>query len=171
MVKLLGIVIVALILSLFSFANSSETSGSANIIISGDSVIIPSFTVEVELTPKAQAEIASKQYKVVVMGYFSGYPVKNIPKQYQSRVEFGEMALTSYPLYLKGSGVVEFNQVSFSKKLLPLLKNRDLQLLINIYSQGKPSDLNILNGEIFQGSIASIEGKTIPLKVKLISEE
>ncbi|MCX5774670.1 MAG: hypothetical protein NTX05_08765 [Fusobacteria bacterium] len=81
----------------------------------------------------------------MVTAYVSGVPSTNIPKKYINRVEFGEFVLLSYPQNLSGSGVVEFKGMSFPKFFLPMLKNDDTSVLINIYTGSKFSEFSLLD--------------------------
>jgi hypothetical protein len=147
--------------------NDSVIDNSSYLKIIGDSVIIPPFEIEVVLSPKAKAKIEEDNETIIVMAYFSGEPIDSLPEKYKNP-DGGEFLLSSYPVELKEPGIAKFENVKFPLELYKLLKNKDIQLLINVFSGRKSSPDNLLDCEILQDSMSNIKGKKFVLKGKLI---
>jgi len=136
--------------------------------IIGDSVEIPSFDIELKLSQKAEKKLKNDNESVIVMAYFSGDPIENIPNKYVDNVEMGELFLLSYPIELTDKRLAKFENIKFSLELYNLLANKDIRLLINVYSGRKSTNINLLDCGILQDSMSKIKGKRFTIKGKLI---
>ncbi|MDD2636775.1 MAG: hypothetical protein PHW82_14885 [Bacteroidales bacterium] len=139
------------------------------LITTGDSVEIPSFEIELKLSKKAETKLKNDNESVIVMAFFTGEPIENIPDKYKHKVEMGELWLLSYPIELTDKRIAKFENLKFHKDLYDLLKNKDIRLLINVYSGRKSTDVNILDCEILQDNMSNINGKQFTINGKLIS--
>ena len=139
--------------------------------IVGDSVEIPSFEIELKLSEKAEGKLKIDNESVIVMAYFSGEPIENIPDKYIDNVEMDELFLLAYPIDLTDKRLAKFENLKFSKELYDLLANKDIRLLINVYSGRKSTDLNLLDCEILQDNMSNIIGKRFAISGKLISND
>ena len=136
--------------------------------IVGDSVLIPSFEIEILLNEKAEAKLKKENESVIVMAYFNGDPIEEIPEKYMDKVEMDGLLLLASSIELTDKRIATFENLKFSKELYDLLANKEIQLLINVYSGRKSSDLNLLQCEILQDSLSNVIGKKITLKGELI---
>lgn len=138
----------------------------------GDSIEIPWFEISVELSDKAEQRIAATNETIIVAAYFNGRPTDKIPeklKEYIAPVE--GVRLSSCYVELTEPGIAKFNKVRFHRKLYDLLADKDIELLINIYSGRKAGPNNILSGDILQDKMSNVAGKTFKLTERLIEEE
>lgn len=147
-----------------------ETPINSNYLrIRGDSVELPSFEIEVLLSTKAERKLKTDKESIIVMAYFSGYSVNLIPEKFKENVdETGELILLSYPVELTDSRLAKFENLKFSKELYNLLDNKDINVLINVYSGRRSSEFNILDCELLQDSMSNISGKRLSIKGDLI---
>ena len=135
--------------------------------IDGDSLIIPSFDIEVCLTQKANKKLKDAKETIIVSAYFIGQPKDTTSKEY---LESGEMGIGSSERELSDSRITKFENIKFSKALYDSLADKDIQLLINIYSGRKSTDVNLLDCDILQDKMSNIKGKRFKIKGKLIGE-
>ena len=139
--------------------------------IIGDSVEIPSFDIELKLSEKAEKKLKNNNESVIVMAYFSGDPIENIPNKYVDNLEMNELFLLSYPIELNDKRLAKFENIKFPLELYNLLANKDIRLLINVYSGRKSTNSNLLDCGILQGSMSKIKGKRFTIKGKLIYDD
>lgn len=132
-----------------------------------DSVVLPTFEIDLQLSDKAEQKLKATKETVIVKAYFSGVPKDTTSKAYK---EWGEIGLMSPEIELTSSRTAKFDGIKFSKKLYDSLADKNLRLLINIYSGRRSSKDNILNCDILEDSLSNIKDKKFILKGKLITE-
>ena len=131
----------------------------------GDSMIIPSFEIEVSLSEKANAKLKADKETIIVSAIFSGIPKDTTSEDYRKTGEFG---LGFHNIELVESRIAKFEGIKFSKSLYDSLADKDIQLLINIFSGRKSTRDNLLNCDILQDKMSNIKGRKFTLKGKLI---
>ncbi len=131
----------------------------------GDSFEMPSFEIDVELSDKAEKEIKNKKETVIVAAYFSG-----IPKDTTLYMEDGEYALGSHNIELTNSRSAKFEGMKISKTAFESLADKDIQVLINIFTGRRSSTVNLLNCDILQKPVSELKDQKFLLKGKLIKE-
>lgn len=131
----------------------------------GDSLIIPSFEIEVSLSEKANAKLKANKETIIVRAYFTGIPKDTTSEDY---IKTGEIGVASHDIELSNSRIAKFEGVKFSKSLYDSLADKDIQLLINIFSGRKSTADNLLNCDIIQDKMSNIKGRRFTLKGKLI---
>jgi hypothetical protein len=146
-------------------AHTKLLSDTAYYKFKGDSVIIPSFEVEVSLSSKAKQKLQKDKETIIVIAYFSGQPKDTTSEEY---LRSGEMDITTSRIELSDSTVAKFEGVKFSKSLYDSLADKDIQLLINVVSGRKSTNDNLLNCDILEDKMSKIKGKRFTIKGKLI---
>jgi hypothetical protein len=137
--------------------------------IVGDSVLIPSFEIELKLSTKAEEKLKAENETVIVQAYFDGIiDCKNIPDKYKDRIAFGILHLISHSVELTDERLARFNNIKFSKELYDLLENKDIMLLINVFSGRKSSDSNLIDCGIIEGFMSELKEKKYTIYGKLI---
>lgn len=137
--------------------------------IVGDSVEIPFFEIELNLSKKAEEKLKTDNETVIVMAYFDGVVnPDNVPKKYKDKIFANKLHLLSYPIELADKRFARFENVKFSKDLYDLLEDKDIMLLINVFSGRKSTGDNLLDVDILQDYMSEIKGKKFTLKGKLI---
>lgn len=131
----------------------------------GDSAAIPSFEIQVELSEKAEKKLKEKKESIIVAAYFSG-----IPKDTTKYMEDGEYAVGTHTMELTDSRTAKFEKIKISKQVYETLADKDIQVLINIYSGRRSSKMNLLNCDILQKPISQVKDQKFVLKGKLIGE-
>lgn len=131
----------------------------------GDSAEIPSFEIEVELSEKAEKELKNKKESIIVAAYFSG-----IPTDTTKYMEDGEYAIGTHNIELTNTGTAKFEKIKISKNMYESLASKDIQVLINIYSGRRSSNMNLLDCDILQKPISQVRDQKFILKGKLIGE-
>ena len=76
--------------------------------ITGDSVEIPSFEIEVSFSPKAEEKLKTMKETIIVAAYFSGIPKDTTLKDY---LKYGEIAITSNERELSDNRVAKFEEI------------------------------------------------------------
>jgi hypothetical protein len=147
-----------------------QNSTSDYLKIIGDSVEIPFFEIELTLSKKAEEKLKADKESVIVSASFEGFlnGSEDIPEKYQDYIEFGKLFLVSHEIELNNERLARFEKIKFPKELYDLLENKDIELLINVFSGRKSSIYNLLDCDILQDSMSNIKGKRFKIKGKLI---
>jgi hypothetical protein len=150
-----------------------QTQCSDYLKIIGDSVEIPYFEIELNLSEKAEEKLKANNETVIVMAYFEAMVenAETIPIQIRCQKFPERLHLLSYPIELTDQRLARFENIKFSKELYDLLENKDIQLLINVFSGRKSTGDNLLDVDILQDFMSEVKGKIFTLNGKLIGEE
>ncbi|MEO6317125.1 MAG: hypothetical protein ABIU63_12955 [Chitinophagaceae bacterium] len=134
----------------------------------GDSFLIPSFDIEVHLTPGANEKLSHDKETIIVAAWFSGDPRDTTSAEYaesgQQFIKFSEIELTG------SNRVAKFDGIKFSKAAYDSLASKDLSVLINVYSGRRTTQDNLLDCSILSDKISAVKGKQYKLSGKLITE-
>lgn len=141
--------------------NSAHDPGK----VTGDSIEVPMFEIEVKLAPRAEKKLKDDHETIVVQAYFSGIPTDTTGEQYR---EEGRIPVGSQKVELTQPGVARFEGIKISKTDFESLANKDFEVLINIYSGRKSIDLNLLNCDILAEPISKVRGQRHTLNGDLI---
>jgi hypothetical protein len=133
----------------------------------GDSLEIPSFDIQVQLSDRAEQKLKDKKESIIVTAYFSGIPKDTTIKAYR---EEGVWSVASGSVELTSSRVAKMEGIKISKKDFDQLANKDINLLINIYSGRRSTPDNILDCDILEKPISQVMGQQFTIKGKLIGE-
>jgi len=146
--------------------------------IVGDSVEIPWFEIELKLSEEAEKKLKDGNETIIVKAFFDGITnIESIPKKYKrkykDRIDYkgifgGGLHLTQHSIELTDKRLARFENIRFSKELYDLLDNKDILLLINVFSGRRSSMNNLLDFDILQGNMSEIQGKRFTLNGKLI---
>jgi hypothetical protein len=137
---------------------------------SGPELETPQFQVAVKLSDKAESKLRTQNETVKVIAYFSGQPngtlAAKVLTSEQGRIDLGVSAIE-----LNGSGAADFSKIGFSPKHADLVQNGDYQVLINVVSGRRSSQLNLLECDSAGGKLSTIQHKTLNVQCKLIGDE
>jgi len=171
-------VIIVSILVLVACSNGTEKKSAsdeeyennlpAGLKLLGDSIVLPSFQITIELTPKAERKLSNDNETIIVRAYLSGEPKDKVTSPLID--EMGLINLGESEVELKKQGTAKFENINVSREAFDLLKKKDFQILINVFSGRKSSDLNLLDCEILEESVTEVRAKKHTLKGKLIGE-
>ena len=126
------------------------------------------FTVKVTYSQKAMDTLVAGKETVIVAGYLTASPITGTPKQYVDRM--GEIGLGEVDREIAPGAIATFSDVKPTPAMMKWVDSQGPQLLINVYSGRKSSPNNLLDCGIYEGSIAAIQGQSIPISCKLIGE-
>lgn len=148
--------------------DSSSTNNLGYFKIEGDSLVIPSFEIKVSLSPKAEEKLKAKKETIIVAAYFSGQPKDTTTKEFQ---ESGSMSLAMTHTEIRSDSVVaKIEGAKFARSVYDSLADKDIQLLINVYSGRRSGPDNLLNCDILEEKMSVVQGKQYTIKGKLIIE-
>jgi hypothetical protein len=133
--------------------------------LDGDSLVIPSFEIEISLSPKARDRMVSKNETIIVNATFTGEP-KDRAGVEQS--EDGQFYLGSVDKEIHYGEPVKFENIKFARKRYELLANKDIDMLINVYTGRHSSEDNLIDCEILSEKMSKVMGRKFMLKGKLI---
>lgn len=133
----------------------------------GDSLVIPSFSIEVKLSQQAEAKLAGDKETVIVAAWFSGLPKDTASREYK---ESGAIFIKSSEIELSNTRIANFEGIKFSKAVYDSLADKDIGILINIFSGRKSSPDNLLDCSILTDKMSAVKGQKFVLTGKLISE-
>ena len=135
--------------------------------VMNDSVQIPSFSIQVSLTKTANEKLIHDKETIIVSALFSGSPKDTLSKEYR---EMGEMFITEARMELDSSRLATFTGVRFSRARYDSLADKDIRLLINIFSGRHSGPDNLLDCNILEEKMSAVKGRTFVLTGKLINE-
>lgn len=138
-----------------------------HLTLRGDSLLIPAFSIRLQLSARANAVLTGKQETILVHAWFNGLPKDTTTREYR---ESGELFLGEKKIELDTAGTVTIDGVKFSVKQLDALVDDDVHVLVNVYSGRRAMPENILNCAIVDDKMSQLKGKTINLSCKLIAE-
>lgn len=133
--------------------------------VEGDSLIIPSFEIEVSLSPKAEAKLAADKETVIVSATFSGVPKDTTSQDY---LNFGDIDFLDSDIELSSSRLAKFENIKFSKSLYDSLADKDIHLSIDVFSGRRSTKDNLIDCSGIQDKMSNIKGKRFTVTGKLI---
>jgi hypothetical protein len=128
---------------------------------------LPTFEIDLQLSAKAEQKLKTDKETIIVKAYFSGVPKDTTLKEYK---KWGEIGMMDPEIELSDSRAAKFENIKFSKKLYDSIADKNIRLLINIYSGRRSSKDNILDCDLLEDSLSNIKDKKFTLKCKLIAE-
>lgn len=148
-------------------ATNTMTNGGY-FTFAGDSVVIPAFDIDVRLNPEAEAKLRADNETVIVAAYFSGVPTDTTSKSYLKSHEY---SVVNHRIELRNSRTARFENVKFPKAVYDSLADKDIHLLINVYSGRKASADNLLACSILEAAMSTVKGKRFTITGKLVYGE
>lgn len=148
--------------------NSLQTSAANHLgyyQVEGDSVVIPRVTIALQLSPKAEATLKARKETVIVAAFFSGTPKDTTSQEF---LESGEVGVKDQKIELTTGRVATFERLKFARKAYDALADKDIRLLVNVYSGRRSSPDNLLNCGIVEGPMSDLRGKRLTITGKLI---
>ncbi len=136
--------------------------------IQNDSVLLPPFQIEVSLSPAANDHLQRNKESIIVAAWFSGEPKDTSSREY---AESGEIFITSSQIILDSGRIARFAGLHFSKMLYDSLANKDVRVLVNVFSGRKSSPDNLLDCNILSDKMSAVKNRKITLTGKLIAED
>lgn len=131
------------------------------------------FRVNLALSERAIKLLVEKKETIVVAAYFYGRPKPGVP--FPSPEESGEpkgtIGLGDHTVELVPGENAHFGDFQMKRSVLAKVDGRGPQLLINVFSGRKSSKNNLLSCDVYEGLLRSVEGRSIPISCKLITEE
>ena len=134
--------------------------------MNGGQVVIPTFEVEVRTSQKAGQLLQKKKETIIVAAMFYGFPISG-----KDADETGQMGILNKDIEMSGSQhLARFEGLKFSKTELDKLKDKDLRLLINVFSGRKSSENNLLSCGLADVPASQFGGKRYSIQCNLIEE-
>ena len=128
--------------------------------------IVAPVTVNVSLSPKAEAQLASTGETIVVEAIYAGDPAPGVTVETN---EFGLVDMGKAQKELKAGGIVKFEEDVIDKAMLPKVTGQP-QIMLNIRSGKKASPTNVLACPFYWDSVKVASAKTVDIACKLLSE-
>ena len=171
-IKEISQIFIILIL-LFSCNNKSEKLETFRPLTNGkDSIIIPEFTVKINLNNSAEKKLLEKNETIKLMLELYGTPEIHIPEKYKYEFynELGQIQLGQKTIELNKERIYTFKNLKINSDLITLLKNKTYNARIGVVSGRKSDKNNFLDCEQIDKNIDSLKSKTTEVNGKLIDE-
>jgi hypothetical protein len=143
----------------------SETEMLDTFTERGDSITIPEFEIEVDLTDDAEILLERTGETIIVQAFIMGVPKDDAKVEV---TKMGEVYLADPNIELHDTRVARFREINIAKKSFESLAEEDFEVLINIFSGRHSSDVNVLDCDILQEPISVVRGQRHILSGKLI---
>ena len=141
------------------------TSPPKDVPLNAPPVVAP-VTVNISLSPKAEAQLASTGETIVVEAVYAGDPA---PSATVETNEFGLVDMGKTRKEIKASGIVKFEEDVIDKAMLPKVTGQP-QIMLNVHSGKKASPANILSCTFYWDSVKVASAKTVEIPCKLLTE-
>lgn len=146
--------------------DAAETELAAPYTADGDQVVIPTFEIEVSSSEAAAKTLGNQKETIIVAAYFSG-----IPTDEKDMDDVGMLPVLNKEIELSGDQrVARFEGLKFPRTIYEKLKDKDIELLINVFSGRKSSEDNLLDCGLLQVTAGQLKDKRFTLGCKLIGE-
>lgn len=133
----------------------------------GDSIILPSFSIQLNLSPKAEEKLKRSNETIVISADVEGKPKDTTDKFFQ---QWGYIVVGNSQIELTNERIATFNSVKISKAAYNSLAGKDVDVLIDVFSGRHSSQNNLLDCEFLQEPISKVRKQTNVLSGKLIGE-
>jgi hypothetical protein len=151
-----------------SAATKNNTAKAADYLsISGDSVLLPPFTIALQLSKNAEEKLLREKETLVITASFSGQLKDTASAQYR---EWGSLPLASTVVETDTGRTVKFEHVKFARAKLDSLADRDVSVLVHVYSGRRSTADNLLDFSILFDKMSAVKMRTIPLTGRLLNE-
>jgi len=156
--------------------NISKGIAKDYLIHIADSIEIPFFEIEFQLSELAEKKLKIDDESIIVTVTFSFIMLDEdeIPEKFKKRYGFDTLVLLSLRKELIDTKVVRFEGIKLPndiyEDLHKVIANHDMWLDIQVSSGRRSTENNILHCEIYQGYMSNIIEKRIILKGTLIEE-
>lgn len=145
---------------------TAETEIAEPYTADGDQVVIPTFEIEVSSSEAAAKTLGNQKETIIVAAYFSG-----IPADEKDMDEMGMLPVLNKNIELSSDQrVARFEGLKFPKAVYDKLKDKDISLLINVFSGRKSSEDNLLDCGLLEVFASQLKNKRYVLGCKLIEE-
>lgn len=134
--------------------------------LEGDSLLIPSFEIEVSLSPKAKDKILKNKETIIVAVYLDGIPKDT---SQANLAEDGTFYVGNAQKEISYGQVAKFDDIKISKKIYDQLADKDPNLLVNVYTGRKSSENNLIFGDLLSEKLSKVINRRFILNQKLIT--
>lgn len=136
--------------------------------VNGNDMVIFPFEIEVDNSAAADKTLTKKKETLIVSASLWGVPKD--PKE-KEKGEDGMVSFVNKDIELSGDNrLARFEGLTFNKSLLSKVEDKDIFLLINVFSGRKSSQDNLLTCGILDTKVSQVVNKRFVLGCKLISE-
>lgn len=169
---LLPCTLLFLLLSCSSPADKKAVTADSTVIsqrpINSDSFELPGFEVEVQLSAKAEEKLKKDKESVIVAAYVSATPKDSAAnKEY---LKYGELSISAVEKELKEGRNAAISGIRIRRSLYDSLVENSINVLINVYSGRRSTNVNLLDCGILQDSLKNLAGRKFFIQGKLIGE-
>ncbi|WP_187477737.1 hypothetical protein [Amniculibacterium sp. G2-70] len=165
--------ILAILTLIFSCNSKSKRKEIFRPLTNGkDSILVPEFTIKIELNNSAEKKLLEEKETVKIMLELYGTPEIHIPEKYKYEFynELGQIQLGQKSIELNSERVYTFKNLKINSDLISLLQNKTYNARIDIVSGRKSNKNNLLDCEHIDKNIDSLKIKITEISGKLIEE-
>lgn len=127
------------------------------------------FSVDVQLSEAARKKLIDSKETIVVTLDFAGHPKQGTEARYLD-IKSGDVDLGRVEQEIHPGETARFNELKLNPDALTLIDAHGPNILISVVSGRKSSKDNLLDCEVYDGSLDSVQGRTIEIPCQLIGE-
>jgi hypothetical protein len=136
--------------------------------VKGNDMVIFPFEIEVDNSDKVEKLLRGNKETIIVSAMLWGVPKD--PKE-KAKGEDGMVSFVNKDIELSGDNrLARFEGLTFNKSLLSKVEDKDIFLLINVFSGRKSSKDNLLTCGILDTKVSQVVNKRYVIGCKLIAE-
>ena len=133
----------------------------------GKTIVVPEFSIAVELSETAQKKLQTMHESILVIAYFDGDP---LPGKGKNNPPMRGVVLGNDEKLVDNNNVATFSDTKFSESNWNDLSNKDYYVTINVVSARRSSKDNLLDCADPIDRISSFAGKSTQVYCRLIGE-
>ena len=147
----------------YSDIKENKTAKPEKLKIIGDSIEVPSFEIELNLSKKAEEKLISDKETVIFFANIFGEPKSDPNKEGPISLAYSKIELTDKRKAL-------FENIKFSKTTYDSLKGKNIWITVEVSSGRKSINENFLDTDFLQEDVDNVINKKFVLNGKLIGE-
>ncbi|MBU1820479.1 MAG: hypothetical protein KKG00_03055, partial [Bacteroidetes bacterium] len=126
------------------------------------------FEIRLDLTVRADTKIIADEETLMVSVTLTGAP-KDTTQAY--RTNGGEIGLVSREVELQDTRIARFDNLKFPRSAYDSLAEKDIRLLVNVYSGRKTNKDNILDCDLLSENMSTLQDHQLTIQCRLIEED
>ena len=149
--------------------NSKDSTSNKDTLAKAesDSIVMPSFTIELQLSEEVLAKTYENGETIIVLADFLGDPIDTTIDDYDYQ-SMGKLPIGSEKIELSNGTSAAFHQVKFAQSTLDQLKSQDIEVSINIYTGRKTVKTNLISCGYIQKKISELNKEKQVISCELI---
>jgi len=125
--------------------------------------------VNLQLSDAARTKLIDNKETIIVTGSFTGHPKQGTEARFLD-IKSGDVVLGDVKQEIHPGETAIFDQLNLNPDALARIDSQGPHILMDVYSGRRSSKNNLLDCNVYDGSLDSVHGRTIEIFCQLIRE-